>query len=582
MFLERFLLGNLWSCGLILLMLALKRILRNRLSLRAQYHRWYVLLISLTLSFLPWNLLGNWDSTTTSDSRAFAISSTPGHVSGDPIEGAALIQDATELVQVVDNHQAVVLTIWIVGVLVFTGVYLCGCLRLRKLRQCAARPTDEMQSLFDACCKMLRLRQNIQLRQSERIDSPISFGFRTPMVLLPQREMEVLSKAELEHIFLHELTHIRHLDLVTNYLYCGAQALYWFNPLVWVAFRQMRRDREAYCDWAILNELPGEEERLCYGQTILRFAARSSPRFHVANSLFPSKEQLKYRLEQIVDFQQETKWKRAGGRCLGCLLVVISVCQIPALAFCSDDAGEYYYPTSTLSITEGNWADLFADVNGCVVVYDLRADRYTVYNEEEITHRVSPCSTYKIYSSLNALELGIITPENSTLSWDSAQREFAAWNRDHDLASAMDNSVNWYFQTLDQEAGIDQLRGFYHRIQYGNCEIGDDIQNYWNGSALKISALEQVELLVKLYRNDFGFAEANIAAVKNALAQNKSGLYGKTGTGRLDGINVAGWFVGFEEVDGNVYFFAVYLYSYDGADGAVATQTALEILERIK
>lgn len=95
---------------------------------------------------------------------------------------------------------------------------------------------------------------------------------------------------------------IRHGDLFTNYLFCGIQALYWFNPLVWLAFRQMRRDREAYCDWAVLNELGNETERIEYGQTILHFAAGCKTRFHTANGLCQSKEQLKYRLEQIVNF----------------------------------------------------------------------------------------------------------------------------------------------------------------------------------------------------------------------------------------------------------------------------------------
>lgn len=86
-------------------------------------------------------------------------------------------------------------------------------------------------------------------------------------------------------------------------------------------------------------------------------------------------------------------------------------------------------------------------------------------------------------------------------------------------------------------------------------------------------------MLVKLYRNDFDFNDANIAAVMNAMALNNEGPYGKTGTGRLNGVNIAGWFVGFIETSNNTYFFAVYLYSDSGADGALAYETALNILE---
>lgn len=125
------------------------------------------------------------------------------------------------------------------------------------------------------------------------------------------------------------------------------------------------------------------------------------------------------------------------------------------------------------------------------------------------------------------------------------------------------------------------MEDFFTEIGYGDCNFASDSDSYWNGSGVKISALEQVELLVKLYRNDFDFNDANIAAVMNAMALNNEGLYGKTGTGRLNGVNIAGWFVGFIETSNNTYFFAVYLNSDSGADGALAYETALNILERM-
>ena len=192
-----------------------------------------------------------------------------------------------------------------------------------------------------------------------------------------------------------------------------------------------------------------------------------------------------------------------------------------------------------------------------------------------------PCSTFKIYSALNALEQGIITPENNMLSWDGTEREFDVWNQDHNLYSAMQKSVNWYFQSIDQAAGVEQLSAFYKSIHYGNSVIGNDTTNYWNGSSLKISALEQVELLIKLYTNSWGFNNENIEAVKNAMRLSVSDntvLYGKSGTGKIGNVDVAGWFVGFEEQAGNTYFFAVYLCDKEGADGTAAMQIATSIL----
>ena len=577
MFFEQFLIGNLWNAGLICVMLGLKRLLCNQLSLRFQYKWWYVLLGSLLLSLLPCGIWPELRSAESLGQQAFAISNTSGDTAATVIETGWLL-DTTELIAGSENSQLVfiVMTIWLVGALALIGVYLCGSWRLYSIKQLATAPSKIIRERFDVCRRGLEIKQNIELRQSRFITAPVSFGWRKLFIVLPQNGMDGLSASELDHILLHELTHIKHGDLVSNYLFCGVQALFWCNPLVWLAFRQMRLDREAYCDWAVLNELANEAERISYGQTILNFAAGANTRFHTANGLCQSKEQLKYRLERIVNFQRETKWKRFIGCFFAGVMALASVGQISISAHCAEFSQAYYNPCSTLTMEEANWGEFVGDADGCALVYDLNADRYTVYNKPEVTRRVPSCSTYKIYSALHALEQGSITPENNTLAWDGTEYNFESWNQDQTLYSAMQKSVNWYFQRLDQSYGTED---FFINIEYGDCNFGNDSDSYWNGSGVKISAQEQVELLVKLYRNDFSFDNGNIAAVMDAIALNENGLFGKTGTGRLEDTNIAGWFVGFVETPDNVHFVAVYLNSQNGTDGAMAYETARNILE---
>lgn len=580
MILEQFLIGNLWNAGLICVMLGLKCLLRHRLSLRFQYHSWFVLLGSLFLSLLP---SGIWSELRPAESvgqQAFAISNASSNTAVTAA-GTGWLQDTTELIASPgNNHFAfIVLMIWLAGVLVLTGVYWSGNWRLRTIMQFAAEPSCRIRQRFDACRRRLRLKQKIEQRQSGFITAPVSFGWQRPFVVLPKDSIDRLSQSELDHVLLHELTHIKHGDNITNYLFCVAQALFWCNPLVWLALRQMRWDREAYCDWAVMNEMTSDTERIAYGQTILNFAAASNTRLPTVNGFCQSKDQLKYRLQQVVGFQQETKWKRLLGRCFAGFLAVTAIGQIPTLAYCTEYNETYYKPSGALTMVESDWGEFFGASDGCAVVYDLSADLYTVYNEPEVTHRVPPCSTYKIYSALNALEQGIIAPEANTVAWDGTPYAFESWNQDQTLRSAMQESVNWYFMFLDQSAGTAQMEDFFTEIGYGDCNFGDDSDNYWNGSGVKISALEQVELLVKLYRNDFGFEDENIAAVKDAMSLNEEGLCGKTGTGRLNDTNIAGWFIGFAETRNDTYFIAVYLNSQDGADGALAYDTASNILQ---
>ena len=124
--------------------------------------------------------------------------------------------------------------------------------------------------------------------------------------------------------------------------------------------------------------------------------------------------------------------------------------------------------------------------------------------------RTSPDSTYKIYDALFALEEGVITPADSSMAWDGTAYPFAAWNKDQDLDTAMRASVNWYFEKIDRQLGSPVIRDYLQRIGYGNETIPADItagsSPYWLQSSLKISPVEQVQLLAALYDNRPGFA----------------------------------------------------------------------------
>ena len=118
----------------------------------------------------------------------------------------------------------------------------------------------------------------------------------------------------------------------------------------------------------------------------------------------------------------------------------------------------------------------------------------------------------------------------------------------------MASSVNWYFQSVDEQLGTADLYDYIKEIGYGNENMNGDFSTYWMESSLEISPVEQVELLIKLQNNSFGFAPENINVVKDAICLSSSDtgtFYGKTGTGRVDGQDVNGWFIGYIETADN-------------------------------
>ena len=195
--------------------------------------------------------------------------------------------------------------------------------------------------------------------------------------------------------------------------------------------------------------------------------------------------------------------------------------------------------------------------------------------------RVAPDSTYKIYDALFGLDSNIITPKDSFLAWDGKTYPFDAWNADQTLQSAINASVNWYFQKIDERLGISAINKYLDQIDYGNQDTTGDLSSYWMESSLKISPIEQVELLTKLYTNNLNFSAKNIKTVKDAILISSSGnkkFYGKTGTGRINGKDINGWFIGFVETAGHTCFFATNIEADDDATGSKAAEITMSIL----
>ncbi len=106
-------------------------------------------------------------------------------------------------------------------------------------------------SLLASMRSQLGVWQGVQLRRSPVATMPLTWGVLRPVLLLPA-EADNWTAARQRMVLWHELAHIRRYDWLTQMLANLACALYWFNPLVWLAARQMRKERERACDDLVL------------------------------------------------------------------------------------------------------------------------------------------------------------------------------------------------------------------------------------------------------------------------------------------------------------------------------------------
>ena len=273
--------------------------------------------------------------------------------------------------------------------------------------------------------------------------------------------------------------------------------------------------------------------------------------------------------------------KRLKGMTAFMLTAVLLLGLAPILSTYAAEVSHYQWKTSSENISYVDFSSYFGEYEGSFVLYDLENDSWSIHDMDHATLRVAPDSTYKIYDALFGLEEGVITPEDSFIAWNGESYPFEAWNADQTLQSAMASSVNWYFQSMDKQLGTASVYDYIKEIGYGNKNMSGDFSTYWMESSLEISPVEQVELLIKLQNNSFGFAPENINAVKDSICLSSSdarAFYGKTGTGRVDGQDVNGWFIGYIETADNTYFFATNIGADSNATGSNATEITMSIL----
>lgn len=201
-----------------------------------------------------------------------------------------------------------------------------------------------------------------------------------------------------------------------------------------------------------------------------------------------------------------------------------------------------------------------------------------VYNEPLTEIQRSPLSTFKILSSLIILEEQLVSDINQTIYWDQTVYQIAEWNGDQTLSNAFKYSVVWVYERLLARLDKNTIASYVEKVKYGNKDISAD-GDFWLDSSLKISLKEQVLFLENLYYNRLEFKEENMNIIKDMMLMNQTEsykIYGKTGSD-ANGSNL---FVGFIQVQEDVYFFGTYV-KEDNASYNVAKDITYKIADEL-
>lgn len=194
--------------------------------------------------------------------------------------------------------------------------------------------------------------------------------------------------------------------------------------------------------------------------------------------------------------------------------------------------------------------------DGAFIMSDLKKDTTFYHNKKRCSQRFLPASTFKIPNSIIGLETGVIEDENYVIKWDGVKRYYDVWNKDHDLKTALKNSTVWYYQELARRVGEKRMKQYIDSFKYGNMDMSGGLDKFWLSGNIRISAVEQIAFLKKLYKNELPVSRRSMDIVKKIMLVNETDEYKiRAKTGGSDIYHI-GWFVGWIEKGDDVFFFA--------------------------
>ena len=207
---------------------------------------------------------------------------TGGAADGAAAAGSAGAPDAPRPWTAARVLHLAVSVLWPAGaflLLLRLAVGLAGAVRLTAGGSALAGPG--WRGLVERFLALVPLRREVRLRSHPEIAVPLTWGWRRPVVLFPEGA-EAWSEEERSSALFHELSHIKRADFLVMLLVRTSLALYWWNPLCWIAYRELLEAQELACDELVLR---AGIKPSAYAACLLAFRRAAGPRWNPSAAL---------------------------------------------------------------------------------------------------------------------------------------------------------------------------------------------------------------------------------------------------------------------------------------------------------
>ncbi|MCI8976712.1 MAG: hypothetical protein HFI99_06700 [Lachnospiraceae bacterium] len=218
--------------------------------------------------------------------------------------------------------------IWFTGGLIFVLVHLLSYWHYRKGLMKTGRPPEDERLMYQLkrLQKEAGIKRKVSAIECGEAPGPMTTGFFTSLMIFPQ---EKYSDEELYFILKHELFHLKRRDVWFKLLMVTANAVHWFNPVIWLMQREAALDMELSCDeWVVRGK--GKDARKAYTEVLISALHKKCSRnIPFSTQFYEGKQIMKKRFKNILS----RKKKKNGALILAGILVLTAI--LGALAGCS-------------------------------------------------------------------------------------------------------------------------------------------------------------------------------------------------------------------------------------------------------
>ena len=299
---------------LLLLILGLKPLYKNKFGKRWQYYIWIVVALRFLLPFTPdttivGSLFEKFDTAAITNeipaSPNVSVPAGTGNSKAEPtqtnreITGTAMREPFNIYVCLFFIWSASALVLFVRKITVYQGF-------IQYIKAGNKEVSDiKILNLLSDCEEKLNIKTRVELSRNFLVASPMLLGFFRPRIILPVGELD---DKELSYTFVHELTHYKQRDMFYKWLIQIVVCVHWFNPFVYLLEKEVNKSCELSCDEKVISVLDDIARRE-YGDTLISFLKSNNLyKSSLASvTLTEGAEQLKERLGAIMKFRKKSK-----------------------------------------------------------------------------------------------------------------------------------------------------------------------------------------------------------------------------------------------------------------------------------